>query len=77
MAFHDSSEDESTPTPEEAMEVDDANASNNELETENVQYTCLAQEYLDEHDYAFFARKEMKSIYPIHKSEHLTVQAHE
>ena len=62
MALYDSPEDESTSAPEEAMEVDDANASGSELEAENAHYTCMAQEYLDEHDYAFFDRKELKSI---------------
>ena len=75
MAFCDSSKDESISTPEEGMEVDDANASNNELEAENAEYTCMAQEYPDEHDYAFFARKKLKSIYPIRNNEQLTVQA--
>ena len=37
----------------------------------------MAQEYPDEHDYAFFARKKLKGIYPIRKNENLTVQAHE
>ena len=73
MAFYISSDDESVSAPEEAM--DDANASNSELEAENAEYTCLAQEHLDEHDYAFFARKQLKSIHPIHKDENLTVKA--
>ena len=78
MAFCISSEDESNSAPEEAMEEDAANASISELEAENAEYTCLAQEHVNEHDYAFFARRQLKSaINPIHKDEKLTVQAHE